>query len=207
MNEEEMKAQLQDLLAQVAALTSRAEQAEKERDDQKQRADAASGERDSLKAKYDEMAKERVDSADVAQLKDTIKGLTDRLRRAEKARMDADDPERIRKAVQARVQLEGKAVTVLGDEARFDSLSDRQVMVAVIEKLQGAVVNDTHSDDYVRARFDSATESFAQGREALARARKVAETGKQERNDAVSARQKMIERNQNAWKPAGQQTA
>jgi hypothetical protein len=206
VNEEELKAELEAALAQNAALTAELEKLREDADEEKARADRAEGELATARHRMDELSKERADAVEVDKLRKTIKGLTTQIQREKQARLDAESPERLRKAVQDRVTLEGKALAVLGDQVRLDAMSDRQVMVAVIENLQGATITDKDSDDYVRARFDSATESYQRGSDALAKLREASEARvnerRHERTDAASARQKMIDRNQNAWKGA-----
>ncbi|MBA3833605.1 MAG: DUF2213 domain-containing protein [Chthoniobacterales bacterium] len=67
----------------------------------------------------------------------------------------ASDPKALADKVNARVQLVVKARAVLGDEAKLDEKSDREIMVDVI-KLDASDFNDAgKSDDYVRGRFES----------------------------------------------------
>jgi hypothetical protein len=200
MNEEELKAQVAELTAQLAAMQASNDDLESRVKDANVRADKAEGELASTRHTIDELKAERADTADTAELKSKLAAMTALANKERKARQDAESPERLRQAVQKRVELEGKAVAVLGDEARFDDMLDRAVMVQVIEKLQGAIITDAHSDDYVRARFDAATEGHARGTEALARQREATALKKPtERTDAASARAAMIQRNQSAW--------
>lgn len=67
----------------------------------------------------------------------------------------AQDPKRIREQVVARVALESAARKTLGDEAKLDGLSDREIKAQVATKVLDAKL-DGKSDDYVQAMFDAA---------------------------------------------------
>ena len=81
---------------------------------------------------------------------------------AELATVKADAakaPERIRAEIQARMGLEQGARQVLGKAAKFDGLSDREVRVAVLKKIEPKFDVAPKSDEYVAARFDIAIEA------------------------------------------------
>jgi hypothetical protein len=72
----------------------------------------------------------------------------------------ANDPAKRSDSVKARVAIERAAARVLGDNERFDSLSDRQVMEKAITNLDPKVkfvdeAGKARSDDYVSAIFDT----------------------------------------------------
>jgi hypothetical protein len=164
---------LEEALQALGVASARADQAEKDCVDARARADKAEGERDAAKA------------AELA---------------ANKARQDAADA--IESRVEARLALRGKAAGVLGASFKFDGLTDREVKVAVIKKLDGDDVAAERSDDYVDGRFDACV---ARGSAAtLGNPDADAPAGK--RADAASAeeaaRQRMIERTRNAYKTA-----
>lgn len=191
-------------LSQVTAQTLRADNAERERDEQRQRADKAEGEANGLRTTVEQL-KQRNDSlqaADPDGLRRQIAVLTEQLKQAQKARTDAESPARLREAVKARVALEGAAVMVLGDKFNIDGLTDRAVRVAVVEKLHGVTLGADKSDDYIKARFDTAIEGYAAGSQALARVQEVVNAQREDAAPKLSARDEMIKRNQNAWKPA-----
>ena len=198
------QAALADALAKISALEAQAGALKIERDEQKTRADKAQGEVDSLKTRVDSLEKARAaDDSDSLRL--TVQGLNTQLAAEKRARADAEDPAKLRTAVRARVDLETRALAVFGDKdrTRVDAMSDREVMVAVVEKLHNASIESGKSDDYVRARFDAAVEGFAAGAKALANLRESAAPEKQEqRVDARTAREQMIARNRDAWKQA-----
>jgi hypothetical protein len=185
--------------AQFAQATARADEAEKSLAAEKARADAAEGAVAMLKAQL-EAAQAGPKPADIEQRDAQIHGLQ-KLVAAEKARADeAESPERRRAAVKQRVALETAAAAVMGT-ARLDTFNDRELMDLVIEKLLGKKIEAERSDDYVRACFDTAINGYFGSKDALARLREVVQPKDvAPRADAASARQKMIERNSNAWK-------
>lgn len=112
----------------------------------------------------------------------------------------ARDPKALSAAINARVDLISKARPVLGEEAKLDGLSDRDVKAAVVAKLCPGAKLDGKSEDYVAARFDAAMES-ASG-DALAAARAATETGavEEERPVKLDAREEFMKNSQNAWR-------
>lgn len=118
----------------------------------------------------------------------------------------AKAPERIRAEIAARMGLEAKARGVLGPETKLDSMSDKDMKLAVLAKLVPDFKPDGKSDDYVSARFDIAIEQKATQDSSLARARAaVSGSGSGTHQDGpaniAEARAKMIESNRNAWRP------
>lgn len=166
------------------------------------RADAAEGVAATLRAQLAEADKNRHDQGAIDKLDHKIQKL-EQLAAAEKARADAaESPERLRAAVKARVSIETAAGIVLGDQ-RLDGFSDRDLMLAVLEKLNGKdAVPSARSDEYVRACFDTAIESYSGSRDALNRLRDVVmPIDVKPHVDSRTARDKMEEKNRNAWKP------
>lgn len=187
---------------QVAKATKRADEAEAALAAETRRADEAEGELETLKTRVKQLEENRVDEAEPARLKGEIKILQTRLASAEKARVDAESPDRLRKAVRARVAIEKAAAAILPDTGRVDTLNDRELMCVIVEKLHGVTIEASRSDDYVRARFDSAVEQFSKGAEALGSLRSLVPSlreGDKQRADTKSARDQMIERQQTAW--------
>jgi hypothetical protein len=201
--------QIDDLMAQVAAESARADNAEAELKDISSKLTSAEGERDSLrenlKQAKDQIRKDAASRQPEDALRDQNRALLRKCERLEQERNDALAPERLAKAVKERVALERAAQTVFGDQKRFDEMSDRTVMVEVIEKLHGTTIDKEKSDDYVRARFDAAIEGYSAGAAALARVREAAADRRQDeeaRKDHRSAREKFLEQQENAWKGA-----
>ena len=64
------------------------------------------------------------------------------------------------KAVQARVSLESKAKTILGDESSFKGKTDLEIKKEVIVKMRPEVKLDGLSEDYLNARYDVCVEDF-----------------------------------------------
>jgi len=200
-----------DLLGQVAAQNIQLENAGAEISDLQKRLDEAEG---ALEAKDNELKrliKERRDdsSESPSKLKEQIKALVAKNRELEQQRRDAVSPEKLRAAVQDRVSLQTKAQAIMGDDFRCDELDDRNLMVTVIDRLYGPgkdkdAEGKERSLDYVRAMFDAAIDSHTQGAAAIARVDTLLQVKEEEKRvedrlDAKSARQKMIERNRNAW--------
>lgn len=130
--------------------------------------------------------------------------------KAEKAeKLRADGEKNAMANARARVMLEGQATSVLrtdGEPApKFEGKSDREIRVAVIEKLSGKSVPSEKSDAYVEARYDSLIENEKEADKAIADVREgVRESGETRNDSSTTAAQKahaeMVERNSNAWK-------
>lgn len=192
-----MDQELQDALNEAVAQQLRADSAEKERDGEKSRADKLAGELAGLQTQHDALRKERAD-VDVDKMKRQITALSSQLSAEKKARLDAESPDRVRALVKARVDLERKASAVL-EGARFDEMSDRDIKVAVIERLDGKV-DPANSDGFVDGQFSTLIKGHAQGAAAIARVREITEARADEkvRTDGRSAREKFLEKQANA---------
>lgn len=194
---------LDNALTQVVTEQMRADAAEKERDAERARADKLAGEAAGLQTQIDALKKERADNADAEKLQRQVKALERAFNAEKKARLDAENPERIRALVKARVDLERKAATVLPD-TRFDEMTDREIRVAVIERLDGKV--DTNATDgFVDGCFNTLIKGHAAGAAAIARVREITETRTDEktrehRADARSEREKFLAKQASAWK-------
>lgn len=195
---------LEEAASQVAASSSRADAAEAELAEAKARADRAEGELEGVRTRLTVLESSRSDEEDPVKLQAIIKALTAKISSMEqnRARFDADEPDRLRTAVRNRVKVESAAAAVLGGHQVFDTMDDRMLMVAVVEKLHGVSIPSEKSDDYVRARFDAAIEGFHAGAEALSQLQAVVHgksKNEQDRGTSQSAREAMVERNRNAW--------
>jgi hypothetical protein len=117
---------------------------------------------------------------------------------AESARNDSDKS--IGDKVRARVSLETKAANILG--ADVTAMSDRDIKVAVVKKVDNAEISNERSDEYVAARFDSCVERAIKGGEALNAARVTVDSGKKDApvDAEATARARMLERSRNAYK-------
>ena len=140
--------------------------------------------------KYHEQEKARADAAEES------------LAAEKKARADATSPEKIREAINARLALERAAAPILGDEVKFDGMTDADIKAAVVvacaqDKDLAKQRLDGCEDAYLQARYDAAIEAHANSEErndALGEARRAGNNAN--RADAASdARQRMIERN------------
>lgn len=128
----------------------------------------------------------------------------------EVAKLKADAaiaPEKIRKEINTRMVLETGARQMLGKEAKFDGMSDREVRVAALTKFEPKFDIASKGDEYVAVKFDMAVEATKQdssaeleGETAAERTDAAATTG-DERLDAM-ARNAKFQREQ--WKqPVG----
>lgn len=176
---------------QLAAAEARAAAAEAKLATETSRADAAEGRVDGLEKDLKALRSERTDSAVIAEKDAEITKLQKRCDSAERALTSV--PERIKQGVAARVHLERSAGPIMvgkdGAEFKMDALTDRDIMVAVVERVHGVSIEKERSDDYARARFDSAVESWKAGAAVLARISEVETTAAQKpvpRTDAAT---------------------
>jgi uncharacterized protein len=117
-----------------------------------------------------------------------------------KTRLDSSGGEKIAERVKARVAME-KIAEKVGVE-KFDSLSDLDLKKAVIVKHDAAAeaaIKDK-SEAYIDARFDVTSELVRASDEKAGTIGSRMTHRKTEVTDSVAARQKMIERQKNAWK-------
>ncbi len=137
------------------------------------RLDALTGERDALKIALD---------ATKAEL-DAAKGEVSRIT-ADSAKLI--DPARVAELVASRVSLESSARAVLGsefkasktdDKGKTEPMSDREIMLATIAKVDPKFDAKDRSDDYVRARFDGACEHASKTDAAVVELGKAANPG------------------------------
>ncbi len=191
--------ELEKALNQVVAEQLRADAAEKALADLKASADKTAGELTGLQGRFDALQKERGD-VDVDKLKRSVEVLQRQVAAERKARTDAESPENIRAKVKARVALERQAIGIVPD-ARFDEMTDRDVMTVVIERLDGPV-NPERSNAFVEGQFATLVKGHAQGEAAIASVReKIEESTQKARVDgpAKSPRQVYLDRMANAW--------
>ena len=174
---DELQKKLTQALADLAAATVRADNAEQKLRAETSRADKAEGDRDAAKDRADRAEKERTDAA-------------------------ANAPT----VVRARILLETQAAPILGSEVKFDGMDDTAIKAAVVAKLTGKDLpsDKAKSADYVAARFDAAMELAGESAAAGAGLREAVTppTKPGERVDAreavADARTKMLDRNKTA---------
>lgn len=168
----------------IAALSERADAAEKVAKQAKQ------DKEDSEQERKTELDAYRA-RADVAEAK---------AKELEKARNDA--AQALPALVQARVALESKARELLGADAKFDGKSDREVKALVIGKLVPDVKLDGEADVYVDTVYRGALATASS--EALATLRAAAVTNGGQHQDAmpdpVAAREKARRDHEEEWK-------
>jgi len=153
-----------------------------------------------------ELAKVRADSAEATLL--ATKARADKAEaerdaaviertRFEKERSDA--AEAVAGKVRDRVKLEVQAAKFIEDAAK---LSDREIKVAVVKKLDGVDIAADKSDDYVAARFDVAVENHAKVAESTGDVRAILATNNTDapRSDEAALIAAAKVRASNAWK-------
>lgn len=195
MTQEEQK-KIQEALV---AASGRADRAEQDASKERARAEAAEGKAAGLEVEVGKLRAGRTDAAEVGNLRDQLAVLNGKLETEIKARQDAEDPARFAKAVKERASLESAAKRILG-ESFSSARTDREIRVQVLQHCQGSADVD-RSDDYIRARFDSAVEAFDAGAAAIdalnistrAAARSAeSQAAGAARTDNMSARERMI---------------
>lgn len=145
----------------------------------------------------------------------------EKAKKAEKERTDALKPEAVSKLVSDRVALEQTGLKVLGEksedgkEIKLDEMSDAEIKKAVIKKTAPDANLDEKTDEYISARYEHAVESLPADTDnrtdadlSRQRVRDAASNkGKEDVIDADESRRKMIERQENAWKPKEKQAS
>ncbi len=132
---------------------------------------------------------------------------------ADKALEEANDPKRLDSLVADRVDLVTNATRILGDEAKLDGKTDREIMITAIRHDSKDFDPEGKSDDYVRAYFEATTTSSRrhdEGGKGIGAVRSAAVASRREtkkddknddtvdRNDADAAQKRMIETNRDA---------
>lgn len=208
VNETELKAALEAATKRADAEKARADEAQAKLDafPPKGESDDEDGEDDKkpafLKKKL-KKADERIAAleGELVTAKNDARDAKLRADAAEKARTDAADASMA--AARARIALETTAAAVLGAEFKADA-SDRDLMVAVVKRVDGEDIGADASMDFVRGMFAGATKRHDGGADALAGLRLVTAP----RTDATSgnespeivAQRKMNADSANAWK-------
>lgn len=203
------KEEIEKIQAALVTAAARADRAEGETKAEKARAEAAEGKAAGLEVEVTKLRAGRTDAAETDGLRGQVLDLNGKLEVAIKARQDAEDPARFAKAVQERASLESAAKRILG-EAFSSARTDREIRIQVLQHCQGSA-DVARSDDYIRARFDSAVEAFDNGAAAVdalnaaGRRANATETRAHEetvRADSLSPRDRMILDNR-TMKPLG----
>lgn len=170
-------------------------------------------------AEYLKAATERADAAELTATEATTEADKARARadaadaekvKLEKERNDAADPAKLQAAIRSRVDLERKAVIVLGADAKLDSLADVDVKKAVVAKKMPDMKLDGQSADYIGALFDLAVTQADKATPHLDAARRVAdpiapqgETKNDAGDDAEAARMRLVKFGQEAYRTLG----
>lgn len=192
---------LAEAATRITQLEEARDAAEKKLARETARADAAEGQVAGLRARLEEAESDRTDS-ELIEAKDL------RIRELEeenatlKTRADsAEDPERLQKAVAHRVQILKLATPLIGEE-RLDEYTDREIMLAALEKVGRTDMADK-SDEFVSAIFGEMMGRRGATQRQIDKLREFAPPP--ERTDAAekSGRQQYIDGQRNGFKPAG----
>lgn len=161
------------------------------------------GETAATKAREDAEASVKAAKTDADKERARADGLQAELEKEKKARADAENPERLRAAIRARVELERRASSVLGAETKLDTMDELAVQKAVVAKLQPDAKLDGQSPDYIKARFDVALEQHERTNPAASLRSPPPPASGERQDSAEAARQRMIAAS--AWKQDGDQ--
>lgn len=207
VNPDELKAALAAATARADALQVKLDAAMAEGDDEGD--DDENDKPAFLKkkvAKKDEQIKTL--TAQVARIEaDLLKARNDAA--DQKLRADAADKARTDAAVssmsaaRARISLESKAVTVLGTEFKTDGVADRDIMVAVVKKVDGYDLDAQASLEFVSGMYAGATRRHDAGAAAVAAVHVAIAPTRADAGavpDEAAAARKMREDSDNAWK-------
>jgi hypothetical protein len=198
--------QIEELNVQLAAQMTRADEAEALASVEKVRADTAEGKLTDVTIRLDAATEKLKLSESPEKVQVALNLMKAQVAASKKRADEASDPEKFRKAVEARVDLEAKAEPILGERSGYAKMTDRELQIAVIESLHGSV-DTKRSDDYVRATFDSAVAGYEQGNAAISRVREAQaeaaeRTAAAPRADRRSRADIYAEEQANAWKNA-----
>jgi len=152
---------------QLVAAEQRATEAASKLAAETARADAAEGKIGALEVRINALAAERTDAVKLAEKDEEIEKL--KTERSDAVATLAGFNERVKAAVAARVALERKAASVMGDKFRMDDLADREILDTVIKKLHGVDVDTARSDEFARGRFDAAVDGYLSCADAIQR--------------------------------------
>jgi hypothetical protein len=119
--------------------------------------------------------------------------------------VNADIPGKIAEGIKVRSALLNKAVKVLAKETKFDTMSDKDIKVAIIKARLPKIDVTGKSDEYIQACFDSAWSNFTERKIPEQRFQSTPvqdmsttmDSGDGE-DTSETARQNMIKRNQEA---------
>lgn len=132
--------------------------------------------------------------------RDSAKGRADAADAALVAAKAAAAPEAIEAAVTARLALRADAAKVLGPDVDLSGKSPREIREAVVAKALPAIKLDGASDAYLEGLYAAALVQGAPREDSVSAVRKVVESAPspESKNDAASARERMIKRSQEA---------
>lgn len=159
--------------------------------------------RDDAHAQEIKEMKSRLDKAEEEAAKEKARAdsAVKDLEKEKSARTDAEDPAKIANLVKERVALITLAVPHLDSDTDPSTMSDKDIKIMVVKKLDGDDIDKDAHEAYVQGRFDAAIKRADASSKALGDARRVGTLiPPTSRVDAAAARQQFIEDQNNAWK-------
>lgn len=195
-NTSDLQNQLARALELAASEKVRADNATAQVAGLNERADKAEGQVTVLESQVAQLRTERRDDAQIASLQRQITELTERADKAERAALAI--PGQIAAGIRARVDIERDAARVLGPDQHFDGLTDREVMLLVLDK-RGVAIEGDRTDAMVAGAFKAAVAGFVAHQAAwrdVAAASRPPEPKRQDTagQSVASARAAMIDR-------------
>lgn len=193
-------------VAEAATEKARADAAETALGAMTTRAHLAEGKVAGLQQKLEEAESNRTDSEAVAAKDLAIEDLTGERDELQTKLDAAQDPKVIREKVKDRVLLERSAAKFIGEE-RLDTLDDKELMLAALEKCGRTDLGDKETP-YIRGVFEHVVMGKDANVKALdrlrAKQRVDAEDARKRADDAgekSSARDRYVTKQKNSWKP------
>lgn len=144
--------EIEALKKAIATEKTRADSLAHQLVDATKRADELEGSVNALTAERDKLRATRVDEAEIVALKGAIGELQEKLVQEQKLRKDETDPKLVQKKVQDRLEVVRAALEV-NPEIRLDEMTDREIMVETLFKIDGEKISSTRSDEYVAGCF------------------------------------------------------
>jgi hypothetical protein len=197
MDPKQLEETIRSLSAQLQTEKERADAAEAKFKESQTRADVAEGKLMTVEGEAKEL-RTRLTSQKLATETAAVKAEKERADSAEAkvARFDAT----LEKRVRERSKLERQAYSVMGNEFRMDDLTDREIMAAVVKRLDGeADVSKSTADGIIQGRFLSLLDGYHKNARAQAR---VAEVITETREDAprLDSKDQRNKKLRDSWK-------
>lgn len=201
-NNDELNLRLETLTKELGLAKQRADASDSKLAGEIARADRAEGALSAARERIGELEKNQTDQAHIDGLNGTIRRLTGQIATLDRQVADAADPKKLDEKVRSRVSLEKSAdqvLSLLGHKMVFDGIPDKEIMLAVCDRL-GTPVDPAKSDDYIRAKYDERITGFKISTEEFGQLQIARDPNPGQRADAQSEHAKMVQRQRDAWK-------